>query len=137
MLWCRVITVLFFFGTISAIADFRAGGEAYKKGDYKIAAAEFLAVADKGDHRAMYALGSMYAAGQGVAQDYQLAMKWFLAAARYGRPDAEYKVGLLYLQGLGVEQNDRRAINWLGASAKKGFVPAQYEVCRGRRCETE
>lgn len=128
MLWHRVIAVLLLAGTVSAKADFKAGGDAYKRGDYKTAAAEFLPVAEQGDHRAMYALGSMYAAGNGVPQDYKMAMKWFQAAAKYGRPDAEYKIGLLYLQGLGVEQNSRRAIYWFGKSASKGFIQSQYHV---------
>ena len=128
MFWRRLTIVLLFVIAVCARADFKAGGDAYKKGDYKTAAAEFQAVAEKGDHRAMYALGSMYTAGNGVPQDYTMAMKWFLAAARYGRPDAEFKVGLLYLQGLGVKQNARRAINWFGKSAQQGYVDAQYYV---------
>ena len=128
MLWRWLITALFLVVTTTVPADFKAGGDAYTRGDYKTAAAEFLAVAEKGDHRAMYALGSMYAVGNGVPQDYKMAMKWFQAAARYGRPDAEFKVGLLYLQGLGVEQNFRRALNWFGKSAEQGFVQAQYYI---------
>jgi len=130
MLRFRLLAVLLMLVVITANADFKAGGEAYKKGDYETAAKEFLVVAEKGDHRAMYALGSMYAAGNGVPQDYTMAMSWFQSAARYGRPDAEFKVGLLYLQGLGVEQNSRRAINWFGKSARKGFVQSQYYVGR-------
>ena len=114
--------------TTPAMADFKTGGDAYKQGDYETAAKEFLPLAENGDHRAMYALGSMYAAGHGVPQDLKESFKWFQKAARYGRPDAEYKIGLMYANGLGVEQNDRRALNWLGKSAKKGFASAQYQV---------
>ena len=110
------------------VADFKAGGDAYQKGDYKTAAAEFLPLAEKGDHRAMYALGSMYAAGHGVPQDFNLAMKWFKAAANYGRPDAEYKLGLMYLEGVGTVRNPRRAIYWFGRSARQGYVDALYQV---------
>ena len=111
-----------------AMADFKSGGDAYKRGDYETAAREFLPLAKNGDHRAMYALGSMYSVGNGVPQDLKEAFKWFQKAARYGRPDAEYKIGLMYANGLGVEQNDRRALNWLGKSAKKGFTSAQYQI---------
>jgi TPR repeat protein len=109
-------------------ADFKSGGEAYKQGDYETAAREFLPLAEKGDHRAMYALGSMYSAGHGVSQDYAEAFKWFQRAAKYGRPDAEYKIGLLYLNGLGTEKDDRKAINWFGKAAKKGYGAAQFRV---------
>lgn len=109
-------------------ADFRAGGEAYKQGDYETAAKEFLPLAKNGDHRAMYALGSMYSAGHGVTQDYTEAFKWFQRSAKYGRPDAEYKIGLLYLNGLGTEKDVRKAINWFGRSAKKGYASAQFRL---------
>ncbi len=111
-----------------AEADFAAGGEAYKKGDYETAAKEFLPLAERGDHRAMYALGSMYSVGHGVPQDLNEAFKWFTKAASYGRPDAEYKLGLMYAQGLGVPQDYRKAINWYGRAAKKGYGPAQFKI---------
>jgi hypothetical protein len=121
-----VIILLCF--SFQAYADFKNGGEAYKQGDYETAAKEFLPLAKNGDHRAMYALGSMYSAGHGVPQDYTEAFKWFQRAAKYGRPDAEYKIGLLYLNGLGTEKDDRKAINWFGRSAEKGFANAQFRL---------
>jgi TPR repeat protein len=128
MLMRTVLTTLLLVWAYCTVADFKAGGDAYNRGDYKTAAAEFLPLAEKGDHRAMYALGSMYAAGHGVPQDFKLAMKWFQAAARYGRPDAEYKIGLMYLEGVGTERNPRRAINWFGKSAEQGYADAQYQI---------
>jgi TPR repeat protein len=121
-----LLIVIFF--SQQTIADFKAGGDAYKRGDYETAAKEFLPVAEKGDHRAMYALGSMYAAGEGVPQDYQAALKWFRSAAKYGRPDAQYKIGLMYDNGLGVSQDYKKAINWYGKAAKKGYGQAQYKI---------
>src|SRR5690554_394561 len=114
--------------TNTAAADFEAGGEAYKNGDYETAAREFIPLAESGDHRAMYALGSMYAAGHGVPQDLEKALKWFQEAAKYGRPDAEYKLGLMYAQGLGVPQDYRKAIRWFGRSAKKGYGDSQFRM---------
>ncbi|HKK16962.1 MAG TPA: tetratricopeptide repeat protein [Gammaproteobacteria bacterium] len=113
---------------IPAYADFKEGGDAYKRGDYETAVKEFLPLANNGDHRAMYALGSMYAAGHGVERDLGEAFRWFQKAARYGRPDAEYKIGLMYHQGLGVEQNYKRALNWYGKAARKGFGSAHYQI---------
>ena len=122
-----LIFLLFTFSS-QAGADFKAGGDAYKRGDYETAAKEFLPLAEKGDHRAMYALGSMYSVGHGVPQDLNEAFKWFQKAASYGRPDAEYKLGLMYAQGLGVPQDYRKAINWYGKSAQKGYGLAQYRI---------
>jgi uncharacterized protein len=124
----NLFALLFIVISFQAGADFRAGGEAYERGDYETAAKEFLPLAEKGDHRAMYALGSMYAAGQGVPPDLKEAFKWFQKAARYGRPDAEYKIGLMYASGQGVDQDYRKALHWFGKSAKKGYGLSQYHI---------
>lgn len=125
---CYALLLVLCFPGLPVAADFQAGGEAYKNGDYETAAKEFLPLAENGDHRAMYALGSMYAAGHGVPQDLDESRRWFSKAAQYGRADAQYKLGLIYAKGLGVERNTRRAINWFGKSAKQGYGPAQYRV---------
>lgn len=127
-LMLKTFAIILLLIPLQAFADFKSGGDAYKRGDYETAAKEFLPLAKNGDHRAMYALGSMYSAGHGVPQDHAEALKWFQRAAKYGRPDAEYKLGLLYLNGLGTEKDERKAVNWFGRSAKKGYVNAQYRV---------
>jgi hypothetical protein len=124
----HIIILLLIFFTQLCQADFQSAGEAYKKGDYETAFNELLPLAETGDHRAMYAVGSMYAAGNGVEQDLAEAMKWFKEAAKYGRPDAHYKIGLMYEQGLGVEQNYRKALHWYGIAAKHGYGYAQYKI---------
>jgi uncharacterized protein len=123
-----IITLGLLLLTATISADFQAGGDAYKRGDYETAAKEFLPLAENGDHRAMYALGSMYSVGNGVEQDFEEAYKWFKRAAQYGRPDAEYKIGIMYAQGFGVEQDYRRALSWYGKSAKKGYAQAQNKI---------
>jgi len=114
--------------SLSVNADFETAGDAYKDGDYETAAKEFLPLAEDGDHRAMYALGSMYAAGHGVPMDLKEALKWFRKAATYGRPDAQYKIGVMYDRGLGLKQDYRKALHWYGKSAKNGFGLAQYKI---------
>ena len=128
MLYRLIITLALLGLALDGQADFQAGGDAYKRGDYETAAKEFLPLAKNGDHRAMYALGSMYSVGRGVKQDFKEAFKWFQRAARYGRPDAEYKLGIMYAQGFGVEQDYQRALNWYGKSAKKGYALAQNKI---------
>ena len=107
---------------------FTEGGDAYKNKDYTTAAAKFKEVAAKGDHRAMYALGSMYAGGTGVKRDYQEAFKWFSEAAKYGRPDAIYKIGLMYELGVGVRQDYRAAARYYQKTAEKGYGHAQFKL---------
>ena len=113
--------------TGTALADtFTEGGDAYKRGDYATALEKFNEVAGKGDHRAMYVLGSMYAGGNGVKQDYKQAFKWFSNAAKYGRLDAQYKLGLMYEMGVGVKQDYRRAARYYQAVARKGYAHGQF-----------
>ncbi|RKZ70325.1 MAG: sel1 repeat family protein [Gammaproteobacteria bacterium] len=114
--------------SLAVNADFKTAGDAYKEGDYETAAREFLPLAENGDHCAMYALGSMYAAGHGVPMDLKEALKWFRKAATYGRPDAQYKIGVMYDRGLGLKQDYRKALSWYGKSAKNGFGLAQYKI---------
>ena len=63
---------------------FEEGGAAYRAGDYELAAKKFMEVADKNDHRAMYALGSMYAAGKGVpaTAEPMPAINWALCTRK-------------------------------------------------------
>jgi len=110
----------------SGHADFKEGGEAYLRGDYEAAAKEFIPLAERGDHRAMYALGSMYSAGQGVEKDLKKSFELFSEASRNGRADATYKLGLMYEQGLGVKQNPKKAARLYNKSAKQGYPLAQY-----------
>jgi Sel1 repeat len=118
----------FFYSQFIYADTFKEGGEAYIKGDYATAAKKFLEVAKKGDHRAMYALGSMYAGGTGVEKDYKEAYKWFSRAAKYGRVDAQYKLGLMYDEGAGVSQNYKRAARYYNKAAKKGYAHAQFKL---------
>ena len=122
------LVIALLYASFSVSADFKAGGDAYKKGDYETAFKEFLPLAKGKDHRAMYALGSMYAAGHGVPRDLKEALKWFRKAASHGRPDAQYKIGVMYDRGLGLKQDYRKALSWYGKSAKNGFGLAQYKI---------
>ena len=64
-----------------AWADFKAGVEAYERGDYATALTEFRPVAQQGDADAQFILGVMYSKGQGVPQDDVQAHMWLSLAA--------------------------------------------------------
>lgn len=124
-----IISILLLGAARMSYADaFEEGGAAYKAGDYELAAEKFKEVAGKNDHRAMYALGSMYAAGKGVPRDFRKAFELFSRAASYGRLDARYKLGILYQEGLGTKKNDKRAARLFHAAAIKGYGPAQFRL---------
>lgn len=122
-----LIVLLILFTSLSH-ADFKKGGQAYLRGDYEAAAKEFIPLAERGDHRAMYAIGSMYAAGHGVEKDLKKAFELFSEAAQNGRPDAMYKLGLMYEQGQEVSQNLKKAARFYQKSAKKGYPLGQYRL---------
>ena len=123
----KLILVFFTCQALNCYADFEDGGIAYLKGDYESAAKEFIPLAERGDHRAMYALGSMYTEGHGVEKDLKKAFKLFTEAAQNGRADAMYKLGMMYEEGLGIKQNFKKALRFYQKSAKQGYPLGQYK----------
>ncbi len=122
----KLLSFLLFIHAVFAYADFKDGGDAYLKGDYETAAKEFIPLAERGDHRAMYALGSMYSDGQGVEKNLKKSFELFSEAAKNGRADAMYKLGLMYEKGMGLKQNPKKAVRYYQKSAKKGYPLSQY-----------
>jgi hypothetical protein len=122
--------VLYFLALVPLLchADFKDGGNAYINGDYEAAANEFIPLAERGDHRAMYALGSMYAAGQGVEKNLKKAFELFKEAAQNGRADAMYKLGVMYEEGVGTKKSTKKAIRYYQKSAKLGYPLGQYHL---------
>ena len=107
-----ILASLFYSGTV--LPDtFKDGGDAYKQRDYATAVAKFKEVAAKGDHRAMYALGSMYAGGTGVKQNYRQAARYYRDVGQKGYAHGQFKLGQLYLQGKGVQLDLVRAYAWM------------------------
>lgn len=122
----RLFFLFFLVYSLCSHANFIEGGEAYLRGDFEAAAKKFMPLAERGNHRAMYALGSMYAGGHGVEKDLKKAFQLFSESARNGRADAMYKLGLMYEQGRGIKKNHKKAIRLYRKSAKKGYPLAQY-----------
>ncbi len=62
-------------------ADFRAGMDAYNRGNYATALSELRPLAEQGDTISQYTLGVLYANGHGVPQDFVQARQWLEQAA--------------------------------------------------------
>jgi TPR repeat protein len=118
------LTVFVLFLTTLAHADFQAGQEAYKRGDYETASKEWLPIAKAGNREAQFQLGGLYADGQGVPQNDAQAAKWFRKAAEQKMPRAQYNLGVMYANGRGVLQDDVQAHMWLNLSAAQGWNDA-------------
>ena len=84
--------------------------------------------AEAGDAQAQFALGVMYATGDGVAQNEQEALNWVRLAAEQGHAEAQYELGGAYEYGDVVTQNDQEAVKWYRLAAEQGNAGAQSSL---------
>lgn len=98
-----------------ALADVKAGVDAWQRGDYRKAVDEWRTPAIGGDADAQFNLGQAYKLGRGVPVDPALAESWFRKAAMQGHAQAEDNYGLALFQ-YGRKQE---AVAWLEKSAAR------------------
>ncbi len=110
------------------LADFQAGLDAWKRGDYEAALKEWRPLAEQGDAEAQYLLGNMYLQGLGVVQDYGEAAQWYRKAAEQGFAKGQNNLGELYKLGQGVPQDNQEALRWYRRAAEQGNAAAQYNL---------
>ena len=108
-----------------AWADFKAGVEAYQRGDYATALTEFRPLAQQGNANAQFGLGVMYLEGVGVPQDDAEALRWFRRAAVQGNAKAQNNLGQMYRKGQGVPQDYVQAHMWVNLAATQGREDAR------------
>ena len=101
---------------------------AYDRGDYATALRLWRPLAEQGYANAQFALGIVYANGQGVPQDYAAAVLWFRMAAKQGDDRAQFNLGTMYDKGKGVPQNYATAVSWYREAAEQGHVKAQFNL---------
>ena len=107
-----------------ALADVKAGVDAWQQGDYGKAVAEWQPLAQAGDPDAQFNMGQAYKLGRGVKANMATALDWYRKAAAQGHDRAEDNLGLLMFQ-----QGDRAgALPHLQRSAARGEPRAQYIV---------
>ncbi len=127
----RPITQLFGMALIlvsaPALADVKAGVDAWGRGDFSAAIKEWRGPADAGDADAQFNLGQAYKLGRGVPQDLGQAEKWYKKAADQGHLQANDNYGLILFQ------SNRRseALPYLQASAERGEPRSQYVLGTG------
>ena len=104
-------------------ADTVAGREAYDRGDYARAAAEWQTAADHDEADAQLGIGSLYEFGLGnLPQDYDRANYWYQKAAAHGNTEAEYRLALIWAAGSAEFPRDVvEAYKWVAlATESKG-----------------
>ena len=106
---------------VPAWADYKAGEDAYDRGDYATAWHKWQPLAEQGDTDAQFNLGLLYYNGRGVPQNYAKAREWFEKAATHGHARAQVNLGLLYANGQGVPQDYKTAEYWFRLSANQGM----------------
>ncbi len=105
-----------------AMADVKAGVEAWTRGEYETAVKEWRPAALKGDSDAQFNLGQAYKLGRGVKTDFNVALDWYRRAALQGHLQASDSYGhLLHYQG---KVSD--ALPYLQSSADRSEPRAQY-----------
>ena len=108
--------------TAPALADVKAGVDAWTRGDYDAAVKEWREPALKGDPDAQFNMGQAYKTGRGVKTDLNVALDWYKKASAQGHLKAMDSYGhLLHYQGRVAE-----ALPILQTSSDRGDPRAQY-----------
>ena len=105
-----------------AMADVKAGVDAWARGDFATAIHEWEGPAAHGDPDAEFDLGQAYKLGRGVTQDLARAEALFGQAAAQGHLQAADNYGLLLFQ----RGDHAKALPFIGGSAERGDPRAQY-----------
>ncbi|HEY5700856.1 MAG TPA: SPOR domain-containing protein [Gammaproteobacteria bacterium] len=87
-----------------------------------------LNLAEQGDARAAFLLGTRFASGRGGAQDDSEAFRWFREASEAGLAEAQYNLGIMYANGRGVQRDMVEAARWYKAAADQGIAEAQFNI---------
>ncbi len=100
--------------------DYKAGYEAYRKGDMGGAMKNLERAAAANHVRAQALLGQLL----DVADNNEQAMKYYRMAADQGDPEAMFGIGVMYRSGDGIEKNEKEGRDWIRKAAEKGYPPA-------------
>lgn len=107
---------------IPALADVKAGVDAWSRGDHAAAIREWQPLAIKGDADAQFNMAQAYKLGRGVPLDLKRAEEFYRSAALQGHLQAADNYGLLLFQN----GKSTEALPWLQGSAERGEPRAMY-----------
>jgi TPR repeat protein len=109
---------------VPAWADFKAGMDAYNRGDFAAALREWRPLAEQGDTSAQFYLGLSYENGDGIPRDYTKARQWYEKAAAQGDAKAQLYLGMQSSFGQGVPVDLVQAYMWYSLAAGNGNAHA-------------
>src|SRR5688500_2562600 len=110
------------FAAAPALADVKAGVDAWSRGDYAAAVREWEGPAAAGDPDAMFNLGQAYRLGRGVVLDLERAEGLYARAAAAGHLQAADTYGLMLFQ----DGRREAALPYLQDAARRGDQRSQY-----------
>ncbi len=105
-----------------ALADVKAGVDAWSAGDFNRAVVEWQGPAAAGDPDALFNLAQAYRLGRGVEVDNARARKLYEQAAKLGHVKAADNYGLMLFQ----EGEQAKAMPLIKSAAERGDPRAQY-----------
>ena len=117
-----LFTALAALVTSPALADVKAGVDAWSRGDYAAAVREWRAPAEEGDPDAQFNMAQAYRLGRGVERDPARAEVFYARAAAQGHIKAADNYGLMLFQAGRREE----ALPYVTAAAERGDPRAQY-----------
>jgi len=123
-----ILAFINFIFNPAVYADINSANAARARGDYSVAAEEYLRLAEAGNPVAQASLGYMYYIGEGVTQDYQEAVNWYIKAAEQGLPDAQYNLAVAHTFGEGTAQDYSKAAEYYRRAADQDHAIAQYSL---------
>jgi hypothetical protein len=132
----QAVALILCFLVTPVSAEYQAGLDAYRAGDFATAMAEWKdAVSEEPDREnlgvyreSLYAIAMLYWQGEGVERDYGISAVWLKQAADINHPGAQTKLGYLYVQGEGVPQNYGEAVKWFQLAANQGDPDARHNL---------
>ncbi len=92
----------------------------YRNKNYQQSFSLFMSLAEAGNADAMYIIGKMYQAGQGIPQDNPKALLWVEKSARNGNHQAQTELASFYSKGIGTDKNLVLAYAWYGFAVLNG-----------------
>ena len=116
----KLILSLGIFTTLSFGATIQDAINAANNGNQKKAISIFENLASKGDAEAQYALGLIYADGEGVKQDYIKAKEGYKKSDNKGYEEDQHNVGVMYANGYGAKQDYKIAKIYFGQACDGG-----------------
>ena len=125
----RLLTVFAFVSAGPVLAqDFASGMTAHLDKRYGESRRIFGSLAEAGNVRAQFMMGTIFEQGLGVDKDLAAAARWYGLAAAGGNASAQYNLGVFYQFGKGVPKDAARAAELLQQAAEQGHGRAQNNL---------